>query len=162
MGINLYGDGFAWNEFAAIRDRIDAKSGHEHERGVNLLAFMANAAGKRLDRRGSLARERRQRNLIELFARSDQRIGGGFVIEAQCSIASSNQRSVHRTHQWIDTFVSDLKVFIERTERLVERGGIGTTALFTRERDWGAQERSVLKTGGGFAVMGLESLATAL
>src|SRR6266404_3469439 len=141
MGINPYGEGFAWNQFAAIRDRIDAKSGHEHERGVNLLAFMANAAGKRLDRRGSLARERRQRNLIELFARSDQRVGGGFVIEPQGSLASSNQRSVHRTHQRIDTFVSDLKVFIERTERLVERSGIETTAVLALESDGTAQKR---------------------
>src|SRR5882724_4906640 len=116
MGINPYGEGFAWNQFAPIRDCIDAESGHEHERGVNLLAFTANAAGERLDRRGSLARERRQRNLIELFARSDQ-------------------RSVHRTHQRIDTFVSDLKVFIERTERLVERSGIETTAVLALESD---------------------------
>ena len=60
--------------------------------------------------------KRRHRDLIQLFTRGDQGIGGSFVIEAQGGITRGDQRSINDAHQRINTPVADLKIFVEPKE----------------------------------------------
>ncbi len=146
-------EGFAGNKLAAIDDGIKSHARDKDERGVNLFTLAVNAAEKRLDRSWSPAGKRRQRNLIQLLVCCDQGIGGSFVVEAKGSISRGNQRSVDGTHEGINTFVADLKIFIERPERFVERSGIEITAVFALESDGAAEERRVQEAGDALGVM---------
>src|ERR1700736_6422715 len=104
--LDANGESFAGNQLATIGDSIESDAGDKNERGIDLFTLAVNALEERLDRSRSLAGERRQRNLVELFVRGDQEIGRSLPIEAQGGIARGTEGSINGTHQGIDALVA--------------------------------------------------------